>query len=84
VLPKAVLTSPLPISAFSNTALRESVTKALAGVPAKEGNAVLEVENGGVGLMVVHRFGSGWALATGVRYSTEDHGISARVVVSWK
>lgn len=77
------LSTPLPISSFGNSALRDSVQKALADVPAGHGNALLDVDNKGLGVMAVHRFESGWALVGGVRYGFEDKGVSATVGASW-
>lgn len=74
---------PLPVSAFGNSALRESVTKALEGVDPGHGNALLDISNKGAGVMAVHRFESGWALVGGVRYDWKDKGVSAQVAASW-
>lgn len=85
VPPKAVLVAPLPISAFSNSALRDSVTRALEGVEKGDKYAVLDIENKGAGLMFVQRAASGkWEVAAGVRFDLEDRGVSARVAVSWR
>jgi hypothetical protein len=74
---------PLPIKDFGNAALRESVTKALATVPHGHGNAFLDIDNKGAGVMAMHRFDSGWALMGGIRYNREDKGVAATVAASW-
>lgn len=75
----------MPVSQFSNTALRESVEAALAEVPAKDSHAFLEVTNHGAGVMVVQRFGDSWALMISDRY-TFGAGNEVKVAVrgSWK
>lgn len=79
------ITSPVPISQFENTKLKESVERALEGLPFPgQGSFILEVENKGLGIMVVHRVNDNWVATLGARY-TKDEGkqISARVVGRW-
>lgn len=75
---------PLPVEKFGNAALRESVMKALEKADEKgHGNALIDVDNKGAGIMAMHRFDSGWKLVGGMRYSWADRGVAASLAVSW-
>lgn len=75
---------PLPIEAFNNSGLRESVSKALEGVAAGHGHAWLNVDSHGAGLMLVERFNDRWALVVATRYSFKEGGqAQAALQVSW-
>lgn len=77
--------APVPLAAFGNVALRDSVAKALEGVPSGDKRAVLEVENKGAGVMFVQRSASGkWEVAAGVRFDFKDRGVAARLQASWR
>lgn len=76
--------TPRPIADFNDSGLRESVQKALEGVPAGHGNALLNIDNKGVGLMLVQKFNDRWALVVATRYSFKEGGSAqAAVQVSW-
>jgi hypothetical protein len=75
---------PRPIADFNNSGLRESVQKALEGVEAGHGHAILNIDNHGAGLMLVERVNEHWALVVATRYSFRDGGSAqAAVQVSW-
>lgn len=78
--------SPVPISEFENTKLRDSVLAALATVPAGHGNAFLNIDNKGAGGMWVQRFegDSEWTVALAGRVNFADRGFSVQVAASWK
>lgn len=75
---------PTPISEINNSGLRDSINKALEGVPAGHGHALLNVDNKGAGVMVVQRFNERWALVAAVKYTKAD-GVRPQVAVkaSW-
>lgn len=77
--------APTPIEALGNTALRDSINAALAGIEAGHGNALLHVDNGGAGVLVAHRFNDTWALVAGGRYDfkTKTPGVQVDLVGSW-
>jgi hypothetical protein len=81
--------TPRPIADFNDSGLRESIQKALEGVPANHANALLNIDHNGIGLMLVGRHKSPnrpeeWALVVATRYSFKE-GPSAQVgvQVSW-
>lgn len=83
VVPAVIV--PTPISEFNNSGLRESVAKALEGVPAGHGHAILNIDNHGAGVMVVERFNDTWALVLAGRYSFEEKRpeVQAALQASW-
>lgn len=83
-IPSTGLTSLTPISDFNNSGLRDSIAKALEGVPTDHGNAVLTIDNKGLGAMVVHRFNDTWAVVAAGRYTFgEGAAVQATLQASW-
>lgn len=73
-----------PISEFNNSGLRDSITKALEGVPAGHGHAYLDISNKGAGVMLVERFNDTWALVVAGRYTFAEGGaVQATLQASW-
>ena len=80
-----VLPVPLPIAAFNNSGLRESIQKALLGVPEGHGNAILDIDNKGAGVMVVTRLSGTWSVVLAGRYSFKEKStlVQAALQASW-
>lgn len=61
-----VVTPAGPIRRFSDSGLNESITKALAGVEAGHGNAILDIDTEGAKAVILQRVGDHWDIvATG-------------------
>jgi hypothetical protein len=76
--------TPRPIADFNDSGLRESVEKALEGIEAGHGHALLNIDNHGAGLMLVQRVNERWALVAAMRYSFKDGGSAQAVIrASW-
>jgi hypothetical protein len=76
--------TPRPIADFNDSGLRESVEKALEGIEAGHGHALLNIDNHGAGLMLVQRVNERWALVAAMRYSFKDGGSAqAAIRASW-
>lgn len=73
-----------PIEAFNNSGLRDSINKALEGVPPGHGHAYLDISNKGAGVMVVERFNETWAVVVAGKYTFSEGGaVQATLQASW-
>lgn len=87
--PQITIRQLTPISQFENTGLQESINKALAGVEQGHGHALLNIDNGGAGVMVAERFKNlgklEWGIAFGARYSftTKKPEVQVSLTGSW-
>ena len=78
-----------PIAQFENTGLQESINRALAGVEQGHGHALLNIDNGGSGVMVAERFRNlgklEWGIAFGARYDFQSKKPTVQVTLtgSW-
>jgi hypothetical protein len=79
------ITQPTPIEEFGNPKLRDSINAALAGVDPGHGGALLHLDNGGAGFMVVQRIGDKWSAIAGARYNfdSKKFDVQVDVVGSW-